>query len=87
MSSKHIVAAVAVLVTAAPLPAQGTRLLRHPAVSKDLVAFDVAAVDSPTTLITLIDRDHPGQSVSVGWSDQFGQSQRATITLGTGPAG
>jgi S1-C subfamily serine protease len=52
-----------------------------------ITSFGGAAVDSPTTLITLIDRDHPGQSVSVGWSDQFGQSQRATITLGTGPAG
>lgn len=52
-----------------------------------ITSFGGVAVDSPTTLITLIDRDHPGQSVAVGWSDQFGQSQRATVTLGTGPAG
>ena len=33
---------LALLVCAAPLEAQGTRLLRHPAVSRDLVAFEYA---------------------------------------------
>jgi S1-C subfamily serine protease len=46
-----------------------------------------SAVDSPTTLVALIDRDHPGQSVAVGWTDQFGQEHTAQVTLGTGPAG
>ena len=34
--------AAALISAASPLPAQGTRLLRHPAVSKDLVAFEYA---------------------------------------------
>ncbi|HEY2375057.1 MAG TPA: PDZ domain-containing protein [Gemmatimonadaceae bacterium] len=42
MSARLLLAIAAVLATAAPLSAQGTRLLRHPAVSKDLVAFEYA---------------------------------------------
>jgi len=52
-----------------------------------ITSFGSSAVDSPTTLVTLVDRDHPGQSVPVGWTDQLGQSHHATVTLGTGPAG
>jgi S1-C subfamily serine protease len=52
-----------------------------------ITSFGGSAVDSPTTLVTLVDRDHPGQSAAVGWTDQFGQSHDATVTLGTGPAG
>ncbi len=52
-----------------------------------ITSFGGSAVDSPTTLVTLVDRDHPGQSVTVGWLDQAGQSHTATVTLGTGPAG
>lgn len=56
--------------------------------SGDLItSFGGTAVDSPTTLVTLVDRDRPGQSVPVTWTDQFGQSRSATVTLGTGPAG
>jgi tricorn protease len=42
MFAKQLVAIAAAIVAAAPLGAQGTRLLRHPAVSKDLVAFEYA---------------------------------------------
>lgn len=52
-----------------------------------ITSFGDSPVDSATTLVTLIDRDHPGQSVSVGWMDQYGQSQTATVTLAAGPAG
>lgn len=65
----------------------------EPAQAAGLTAGDVitslggAPVDSPNTLVALIDRDHPGQSVMVGWTDQFGQTRTAPVTLGTGPAG
>jgi S1-C subfamily serine protease len=29
---------------------------------------------------------HPGDTVSVSWVDQYGQSHTATVTLATGPA-
>lgn len=65
----------------------------EPAQAAGLTAGDLitslggTAVDSPNTLVTLIDRDRPGQSVTVGWTDQFGQTRTAAVTLGTGPAG
>lgn len=52
-----------------------------------ITSFGGSAVDSPNTLVMLIDRDHPGQAVVVGWTDGFGQNRSATVTLGTGPAG
>ena len=42
MLARQYIAVVALVAAAAPLSAQGTRLLRHPAVSKDLVAFEYA---------------------------------------------
>src|SRR5437868_9081809 len=42
MLTKHLASLTATLAFAATLNAQGTRLLRHPAVSKDLVAFEYA---------------------------------------------
>jgi len=42
MLTKHIGGFAVFLAAVAPLHAQGTRLLRHPAVSKDLVAFEYA---------------------------------------------
>lgn len=45
------------------------------------------AVDSPTTLTSLVDRYHPGQRVAIGWTTGSGQSSTATVTLTAGPAG
>ena len=42
MSTKHLAIVAAALGCATTLNAQGTRLLRHPAVSKDLIAFEYA---------------------------------------------
>jgi S1-C subfamily serine protease len=44
-------------------------------------------VGSPTDLQTVIERYHPGDKVTVTWTDQSGQSHRAAVTLVTGPAG
>src|SRR2546423_13164926 len=42
MLTKHLASLTVTLAFAATLNAQGTRLLRHPAVSKDLIAFEYA---------------------------------------------
>jgi S1-C subfamily serine protease len=44
------------------------------------------AVDSATTLSTLMNGYHPGTKVSLRWTDANGQSHTATVTLGSGPA-
>ena len=44
------------------------------------------AVSSPTALRDLLISQHPGDRVSVGWTDSSGQSHTATVTLGSGPA-
>ena len=46
-----------------------------------------SAVDSPTALALLVDRYHPGQRVTLGWTSGSGQSSTATVTLMPGPAG
>jgi S1-C subfamily serine protease len=51
-----------------------------------ITAIDGRAVDKPATLTSLILRYHPGDKVQLAWSDSTGQSHRATVTLGTGPA-
>jgi S1-C subfamily serine protease len=43
-------------------------------------------VSSQSSIESVIQRYHPGDKVSVGWTDGFGQSHTATVTLATGPA-
>ena len=43
-------------------------------------------VDSPNSLTNLIGRYHPGDRVSVQWTDPSGGTHTATVTLATGPA-
>jgi S1-C subfamily serine protease len=43
-------------------------------------------VSSQSGIESVIQRYHPGDKVSVGWTDGFGQSHTATVTLATGPA-
>lgn len=50
-----------------------------------IVSLDTAAVDSPTTLTTLLNPHHPGDSVQLTWLDPTGQQHTATIQLATGP--
>lgn len=45
-----------------------------------------ASVDSPSTLTNLISRYHPGDRVSISWTDPSGQNHTATVTLANGPA-
>jgi len=44
-------------------------------------------VTSSTNLQEIIGQLHPGQKATVTWVDQYGNSNKATITLATGPTG
>jgi S1-C subfamily serine protease len=45
-----------------------------------------AQITSASDLQTVIERYHPGDKVTVTWTDQLGQAHSATVTLTTGPA-
>ena len=44
------------------------------------------AVASSSDIQSVLSNYHPGDQISVGWTDQSGQSQTATVTLAAGPA-
>jgi S1-C subfamily serine protease len=64
-----------------------------PAAATGLAAGDTIlsvgghTVPSATDLQGVIELYHPGDHVSVSWTDQAGQPHSATVTLTTGPAG
>jgi S1-C subfamily serine protease len=43
-------------------------------------------IASSTDVSTALAAHHPGDKISLSWTDQTGQSQTATVTLGSGPA-
>jgi S1-C subfamily serine protease len=51
-----------------------------------IVSVNGQPVSSPAGLQSALEPHHPGDSVSIGWTDQSGQTQSASITLATGPA-
>ena len=63
-----------------------------PAAQTGLAAGDVITsagghpVTSPKALQAALEQFHPGDSVTIGWTDQAGQSHTATVTLINGPA-
>jgi len=44
------------------------------------------AVSSPDDLSSVIQRYHPGDKVTVTWTNEFGQTSTSTVVLTTGPA-
>ena len=44
------------------------------------------AVKADTDVSSALAQHHPGDKVSISWTDQTGQSHTATVTLGNGPA-
>jgi S1-C subfamily serine protease len=64
-----------------------------PAQTAGLSAGDVIgsvngqAVDSPTALTGLLDQYHPGDTLTVGWTDTAGQAHTATVVAASGPVG
>jgi S1-C subfamily serine protease len=63
-----------------------------PAEGAGLAAGDVITsaggqpVSSPSGLASALEQHHPGDSVSIGWTDQAGQAQSASVALANGPA-
>jgi S1-C subfamily serine protease len=63
-----------------------------PAASAGLTGGDVItsvaghAVGTSTSIQQVLTSYHPGDKVSLSWTDTTGQSHTATVTLGTGPA-
>jgi S1-C subfamily serine protease len=63
-----------------------------PAASAGITGGDVItsvggkAVTSPTSLRDNLIAHHPGDTVTVTWQDQSGQTHSASVQLGTGPA-
>jgi S1-C subfamily serine protease len=43
-------------------------------------------ITSPTQIRSILNGYHPGDRVSITWTDQSGASHTSTVTLGTGPA-
>jgi S1-C subfamily serine protease len=43
-------------------------------------------VSSGTSIQQVLERYHPGDKISIAWTDAYGQSHTATVTLANGPA-
>jgi S1-C subfamily serine protease len=42
-------------------------------------------VDSPSALAKILVAHHPGDTVQLAWTDDYGQPHAAAVGLGTGP--
>jgi S1-C subfamily serine protease len=51
-----------------------------------VTALDGHAVTSPAQIRSLLTAHHPGDRISISWTDRASGSHRATVTLTTGPA-
>jgi len=51
-----------------------------------ITSVDGQPVSSPSALQAAMEQHHLGDSVRIGWTDQSGQAQSATVTLSPGPA-
>jgi S1-C subfamily serine protease len=51
-----------------------------------VTALDGKSVSTGTDIQDILLGKHPGDKVSITWTDPYGQSHTATLTLGTGPA-
>jgi S1-C subfamily serine protease len=51
-----------------------------------ITSVDGSSVSSPTALQKALEQHHPGDKVTIGWTDQAGQNQSASLTLANGPA-
>ncbi len=44
------------------------------------------AIKADTDVSSALAQHHPGDKIGISWTDQYGQSHTATVTLGNGPA-
>jgi len=73
-------AAVAGVVSGTPAAQTGL------AAGDVITSVDGQSVTSPKGLQAALEQHHPGDSVTIGWTDQAGQSHSASVTLVNGPA-
>jgi S1-C subfamily serine protease len=50
-----------------------------------IVSLNGQTVTSPSTLTNLLEPFHPGDKVTIGWTDSSGQSHSTTVQLTSGP--
>jgi S1-C subfamily serine protease len=74
-------AAIAGVVSGGPADTAGLRA------GDVITSVDGRPVTSPLTLQVALQRHHPSDRVSIGWTDQSGQRHKATVRLTAGPAG
>ena len=55
------------------------------AVGDVITSIDGSQVATSTDLSNLLEKDHPGDTVQLQWTDQSGQTHTAGVKLGTGP--
>jgi len=72
-------AAVAGVVTSSPAQEAGL------ATGDTITSLDGQAVDSADELTQLLEPYHPGDKVTIGWTNSSGQTETATIVLTSGP--
>ncbi len=70
---------IAQVVTSSPAQEAGL------AAGDTIVSVNGNTVTSPTDLTNAIEPDHPGDKITLGWTDASGQSHTATIALTSGP--
>jgi S1-C subfamily serine protease len=63
-------------------PAAGAGLTQ----GDEIVSVNGQSVSSPEQLQSALGQHHPGDSVTIGWQDQTGQTQSASVVLANGPA-
>jgi S1-C subfamily serine protease len=51
-----------------------------------ITSVDGQTIGSAATMSSLLQQDHPGQTIQVGWTDSSGQSNTTAVQLGSGPA-
>jgi S1-C subfamily serine protease len=81
-SSQGFEQGVQIAGTQAGTPAAQAGLTRGDTVT----ALDGKSVSTGTNITEILVGHHPGDKVSITWTDTSGQSHTATVTLGTGPA-
>jgi S1-C subfamily serine protease len=52
----------------------------------EITALGGQSVSTPENLAQALVKYHPGDSISITWADQTGQSHTSTLTLASGPA-
>jgi S1-C subfamily serine protease len=80
-SSQESAATVAGVTTGSPAESAGITT------GDVITSIGGRSVTSASAVATVMESYHPGDKVTVSWTDQYGQSHTATVTLATGPAG